>query len=73
MSATKSEVEFYLENYPVPDGYVLVQRAPLMEMLDAGWQAMDEEGTADLIEAEDLAIAWWAMLQWAQKHYGEAQ
>lgn len=51
-------------------GYVIVQRAPLVEMLEQGWDALDDEGNADFIDPEDLAPAWAAMLEWCVKHPG---
>lgn len=72
MTTTRMQIETFLENFGTPEGYVLVQRAPLMEMLEHAWEAMDEEGTADCIQPEDLAIAWFAMIQWAEKNYGES-
>lgn len=72
MADEKCLVEAYLDNFPSPDGYVLFQRAPMMEMLEHAWAAMDEEGTADFISPEDLAIAWFAMIEWAEKNYGAA-
>lgn len=57
----------------VPEGYVLVQEAPLMDMLEAAWDAMDDEDNADFIDPEDLAIAWYAMLNWCRENPGRQQ
>ena len=48
--------------------YSVVNTGPLMDMLERGWDALDEEGCADFLEADDLAPAWFAMLQWAKNN-----
>ena len=46
--------------------YSVVNTGPIMDMLERGWDALDQEGCADFMEADDLAPAWFAMLQWAK-------
>lgn len=55
-----------------PTGYATVQLAPLMEMLEEGWDAMDSEGDADFFDPEALAPAWAAMVAWCVRNPGAA-
>lgn len=42
--------------------------APHVAMLEAGWDALDDDGLADFINPEDLAAAWYAMLKWNKEN-----
>lgn len=46
--------------------YSVVNTGPIMDMLERGLDALDDEGCADFLKADDLAPAWFAMLKWAK-------